>query len=215
MSFGSGDARKRPGIFDSFRAAMTPPPLPDDDGKPIGPPTMITVATVLSILAGVVFLLIGGVSVATTDDQLNSAVKVYNQAISDCAGKFGGIGDAVVVAPGASADDSAAADTCKQYKPLTDDTISAAKTQNIMISVIIVIIGIIACVGGWFLRQGARWSRLTVAGAVVLSVIITMLFQVSNIFTLGATLVMIIAVMLSYIGQGGVYFARLKARRAG
>ena len=53
-----------------------------------------------------------------------------------------------------------------------------------MISVIIVVIGLIALVGGWFLRAGASWSRLTVVGAVIISVIVTMLFQVSNIFTL-------------------------------
>jgi hypothetical protein len=62
---------------------------------------------------------------------------------------------------------------------------------------------------------GARWSRLTVAGSVLLSVLVTMLFQASNILTLGATLILIIAVMLCYIGKGAVFFARLKARRTG
>ena len=42
-----------------------------------------------------------------------------------------------------------------------------------------------------------------------------MMFQVSNLFTLVATLFMIVAVMLCYVGKGGTYFARLKARRAG
>jgi len=53
-----------------------------------------------------------------------------------------------------------------------------------------------------------------VVGAVLLSVIITMLFQVSNLFTLVATLLIVVAVMLSFIGKGGVYFARMRARRA-
>jgi hypothetical protein len=215
MSFGMGDARKRPGIFDSFRAAMTPPPLPEDDGLPIKPPGAVTAATVLAMLAGLVFLVIGGFSLLTTDDQLNTAVASYNQAISDCTTKFQGIGDAVIVPPGASADDTAAADVCKQYRPLTDETISAAKTQNIIISVVIVVIGLVALAGGWFLRAGARWSRLAVAGAVVISVILTMGFQVSNLLTLVATLLMIVAVMLCFVGKGAVYFARLKARRAG
>ncbi len=214
MSFGLGDARKRPGIFDSFRAAMTPPPLPEDDGQPISPPRTVLAATVMSILSGLVFLFIGGVSLFTTDDQLNNAVAAYNKEISDCTTQFGGIGDAVVVPAGAAADVTAAADICKQYRPLTDDAISTAKTQNIMVSVIITLIGVMAVVGGWFLRSGTRWSRLTVAGGVVISVLVTMMFQVSNLFTLVATLVMIIAVMLCYIGKGGVYFARLKARRA-
>jgi hypothetical protein len=84
-----------------------------------------------------------------------------------------------------------------------------------MISVIIVVIGLIALVGGWFLRVGAKWSRLTVVGAVIISVIVTMLFQVSNLFTLAGTLLLVVSVMLCYIGKGSVYFARLKARRAG
>ncbi len=215
MSFGSGDARKRPGIFDTFRAALTPQALPVDDGKPITPPTQVRVASVMSLLAGLVFLFIGGVSLATTDSQLDAAVTAYNKSISDCTSQFQGIGDAVVVPAGASADDTTKADQCKQLRELTPDTISAAKTQNIIISVVIVVIGIIAAVGGWFLRPGAKWSRLTVAGAVVLSVIVTLLFQVSNIFTLGATLLLIVSVMLCYIGRGAIYFARLKARRTG
>jgi hypothetical protein len=215
MSFGSGDARKRPGIFDSFRAAMTPAELPPDDGKPISPPKGVLAATVMAMIAGLVFVLIGGVSLATTDDQLNSAVTAYNRAIADCTTQFGGIGDSVVVPAGASSDVTAQGEACKAYRPLTDETISAAKTQNVMISVIIVVIGLIALAGGWFLRAGAKWSRLTVVGAVIISVVVTMLFQVSNIFTLVATLLLVVAVMLCYIGRGSVYFARLKARRAG
>jgi hypothetical protein len=83
-----------------------------------------------------------------------------------------------------------------------------------IISAVIVVIGLLAAVGGWFLRAGARWARLMVVGAVLLSVIITMLFQVSNLFTLVGTLLIVVAVMLSFIGKGGVYFARMRARRA-
>ena len=213
MSFGSGDPRKRPGLFDTFRAAMTPPPLPVDDGQPVSAPKSVIVATVLSLVAGLVFLFIGGVSLATTDEQLDNAVKAYNATVAQCVTDFQGIGDSVVVPPNPSTDVSNRADSCKQYRPLTDETISSARTQNILISVVIVVIGLVAAVGGWFLRPGAGWSRLTVAGAVVLSIIVTLFFQVSNIFTLAATLLLIVAVMLCYIGRGAVYFARLKARR--
>jgi hypothetical protein len=212
MSFGSGDARKRPGLFDSFKAAMSPVELPPDDGKPIEPPRTVLVATVLAMLSGIVFILIGGYSVATTDQALDTAVANYNSAISDCTQKFGGIGDAVVV-PAAPAEDVTAAQTCQQYTPLTDETISSAKTNNIMISAIVVLIGVIAAGGGWFLRKGAKFSRLAVGLAVVLSVVLTMLFQASNLFTLAGTLLMIVAVMLCYIGKGAVFFARHKARR--
>jgi hypothetical protein len=142
-------------------------------------------------------------------------VATYNASIADCQAKVGGIGDAVQTPPDtASADDKAFADSCKGYKVLTQDVIDSAKTQNMIISVVIVVIGLLAAAGGWFLRAGARWARLMVVGAVLLSVIITMLFQVSNLFTLVATLLIVVAVMLSFIGKGGVYFARMRARRA-
>lgn len=215
MSSGAGDARKRPGFMDSFRAALTPPPLAPDDGKPLVRPTGVTVATALAIAAGAIFVLIGGYSVATTDSQLDVAVANYNSAIADCTTNFGGIGDAVVVPAGASTDLTNQAEQCKSYLALTDDAISSARTQNMLISSIVAVIGIIALVAAWFLRTGARWGRIGLVVAVLLSVVLSMLFQVSNLFTLGASLMLIVAVMLCFIGKGGVYFARVKARRAG
>lgn len=215
MSFGIGDSNKRPGIFDSFRAAMTPPALPEDDGLPIKPPRPVLAATVLSMLAGLVFVVIGGVSLVTNEDQLNTAVASYNQAISDCTTQFGGIGEAAIVAAGATEEVTAKVTACQGYRPLTDEAISAAKTQNMIISVVILVIGLVAAAGGWFLRVGARWSRIAVVGAVVISVVLTMAFQVANLLTLVSTLLLIVAVMLCFVGKGAVYFARLKARRAG
>ncbi len=215
MSFSSGEDRKRPGIFDTFRAAMTPAPLPEDDGLPISPPRTVNIATALCLIGALIFIFIGAVSLFTADEQLDQAVATYNASIADCQAKVGGIGDAVQTPPDtASADDKAFADSCKGYKVLTQDVIDSAKTQNMIISVVIVVIGLLAAAGGWFLRAGARWARLMVVGAVLLSVIITMLFQVSNLFTLVATLLIVVAVMLSFIGKGGVYFARMRARRA-
>ncbi len=215
MSFGAGDARKRPGFLDSFRAALTPAPLPPDDGKPLVRPLTVTIASMLALVAGVVFVLIGGFSVATTDDQLNQAVAQYNDAIKDCTAKFGGIGDSVVVPSGATSDDANQAENCRSYTPLTDEVISGARTQNLIISGVVVVIGVIALVAGWFLRAGNRWARIGVLVAVLLSVLVTMLFRVSNLFTLVASLLLIVAIMLCFIGKGGVYFARVKARRAG
>ncbi|HEY5882829.1 MAG TPA: hypothetical protein VIU11_28240 [Nakamurella sp.] len=215
MSFGAGDARKRPGFMDSFRAALTPAPLPPDDGKPLVRPNNVTIATVLAIAAGAVFVLIGGFSIVTTDDQLNQAIAQYNANISDCTNQFGGIGDAVVVPTGASSDVTNQAEACKTYIPLTPEAISGARTQNIMISAIVVVVGLIALAAGWFVRSGNRWGRTGLVVAVLLSVVLSMMFQVSNLFTLGASLMLIVAVMLCFIGKGGVFFARVKARRAG
>lgn len=215
MSFGAGDARKRPGFMDSFRAALTPAPLPPDDGAPLVRPNTVTIATVLAIAAGAIFVLIGGYSIVTTDDQLNQAVAQYNSDISACTAQFGGIGDAVVVPSGASTDVTNQAETCKTYVVLTPETISSARTQNILISSIVVVIGAVALAAAWFLRSGNRWGRTGLVVAVLLSVVLSMMFKVSNLFTLGASLLLIIAVMLCFIGKGGVFFARVKARRAG
>src|SRR4051794_38239956 len=111
MSFGLGDARKRPGIFDSFRAAMTPPPLPEDDGQPIKPPGTVKAATVLAMLGGLICLIVGGYTLLTTDELLTAAVSSYNQEITNCTTQFQGIGDAVVIPAGASEEVNASATT--------------------------------------------------------------------------------------------------------
>jgi hypothetical protein len=215
MSFGIGDANKRPGIFSSFRSAMAPKELPPDDGLPLTPPRTVLAATAMALLGGLVFLFIGGGSLFTIDSQLDSAVSAYNAAISDCTAQFGGVGDAVVIPAGAAADVTSKGQTCQSYTTLTPDMISSARTQSIVFGIVFVVIGLVAVGGGWFLRQGARWARLAVAGAVLLAMVLALLFQAQNILTLVATLFMIVAVMLCFIGKGQVYFARIRARRTG
>jgi hypothetical protein len=215
MSFGIGDGNKRPGIFASFRSAMAPRELPPDDGLPLSAPRTVLAATAMALLGGLVFLFIGGGSLFTIDSQLDTAVAAYNDAISDCTAQFGGIGNAVVIPAGAAQDVTTKGQNCQTYTALTPEMISSAKTQSIVFAVVFVVIGLVAVVGGWFLRQGARWARLTVAGAVVLAMVLALLFQAQNILTLVATLFMIVAVMLCFIGKGQIYFARVKARRAG
>ena len=194
---------------------MTPPPLPEDDGQPIKPPGTVKAATVLAMLGGLICLIVGGYTLLTTDELLSAAVSSYNQEITNCTTQFQGIGDAVVIPAGASEEVNASATTCKSLQVLTEDMISSAKTQNVVFSALVVVIGLLAMVGGWFMQAGARWSRLAVTGAVIISVILTMAFAFSTLLTLAATLLMIVSVMLCFVGKGAVYFARLKARRAG
>ncbi|MET0864387.1 MAG: hypothetical protein ABWZ98_08615 [Nakamurella sp.] len=217
MSFGIGDANKRPGIFESFRTAMTPRELPPDDGKPLTPPRTVLAATAMAILGGLVFLFIGGGSLFSIDSQLNAAVAAYDQTAKDCVAQFQGIGSAVVIPEGAADDVVAKGQNCQTFPALTptDEMKSSAKTQSIVFAAIFVVIGLVAVAGGWFLRLGARWARLAVAGAVVLAMALALLFQAQNLLTLVATLFMIVAVMLCFIGKGQIYFARVKARRAG
>jgi hypothetical protein len=215
MSFGSGDPRKRPGIFESFRTAMTPKELPPDDGKPLVPPPTIRAATIISILVGVVFVLIGGGTLFTVDSQLEAAVTEYNNAIKDCVTQFGGIGDAAKIPAGSSDDVTAKGQACQSAQELTDDMISSYKTRSNILSLAFVLIGLVAVAGGWFIRKGAGFGRLMSAGAVVVLMLLALFLGAQSIIILAATLLLIVAVMLCFIGKGAMYFARVKARRIG
>jgi hypothetical protein len=214
MSFSSGENRKRPGIFDSFRAAMTPAPLPEDDGRPIPPPRTVNIATALCLIGGLIFAFVGIYALTITNSYIDDAVSQYSADVASCQTNYGGIGDAVVVADSAADDVKAKADNCKQLVQLTPDLVDGARSRWIVTYAITSVIGALAIVGGWFLRSGARWARFMVLGGVLLSVILTMLFQSSSLYTLVASLLMVVAVMLSFIGKGGVYFARMRGRRA-
>lgn len=214
MSSGAGDARKRPGFMDSFRAAFVPPPLPPDDGKPLVRPTTVMVAAVLALLAGAIFAFLGAASIVTLDSQVNVAVSQYNTAVDNCRTNYGGIDGAASAPAGASTDDTNAAQSCNSLTPLTEDMVSSYRTSNLVFGVIFVVIGLIAAAAGWFLRSGNRWARLAVIGIVIINVVFSVMLGVSNILILGASLMLIVAVMLCFIGKGGAYFSRIKARRA-
>ena len=214
MSSGAGEARKRPGFMDSVRAALVPAALPPDDGKPLVRPSTVMVASVLALLAGAIFAFLGAASIITLDSQVDVAVSQYNQAVDDCRSKYGGIDGAATAPAGASTDDTNAVQSCNGLTPLTDDMISSYRTSNIVFGAIFVVLGLVAAVAGWFLRSGNRWARFAVIGIVIVNVIFSVMLGVSNILILGASLMLIVAVMLCFIGKGGVFFSRVKSRRA-
>jgi hypothetical protein len=162
-----------------------------------------------------VFTFLGCLSVFTIEDSLNYKLSEYNKLIADCSQKFGGIGTAAVVPADASAEVTSQAEACQGYSAVSDQMISNFRTTVAVFGAIYIVIGLAALVGGWFLRSGNRWGRIVVVAVVLLTVILSMLFQASNLFTLAASLMLIVAVMLCFIGKGGVYFARVKGRRAG
>lgn len=215
MSSGAGDARKRPGFMDSFRAAMTTPPLPPDDGKPLVRPTAVSVASILALLAGAIFVFLGASTIITLDTQVNAAVSEYKKAVDTCSTQFGGIGDAATAPANATEKQTTDAESCKNTPALTDDMISNYRTSNLVFGAIFLALGVVAAVGGWFLRSGNRWARIAVIAIVLVNMIFTLMLGVSNVLILGASLMLVVAIMLCFIGKGGVYFARIKARRAG
>lgn len=213
---GAGDARKRPGFLDSFRTAMTPAPLPPDDGKPLVRPTAVTVASVLAMVAAVAFLYVGVVGALTLESQIETYVaNDYQPLLAQCQDRFGGIGETISAPAGASEADTTLAGTCRQLLPLTDEWFSSVRTSAYIFSGIYTVLGLAAAAGGWFLRSGNRWGRIALVSTVIITVLMSMLLQASTLLTLLGSLLLIVAFMLCFIGKGGAYFARMKARRAG
>jgi len=209
MSFGIGDANKRPGIFESFRSAMAPRELPPDDGLPLTPPPGVKAATIIAMLAGLALVIFGAFLVVAIDGQIDN----YKSAVQDCRNDFGGVGPDLMIPAGTDAETTAEMQAC-QAPVLTDDDLVNVKTANIVFGVAFVVLGIAAAIGGWFIRQGRGFGRLIVGGVVVLMLLMSFI-GAQSLIVLVATLLLIVSVMLCFIGKGQIYFARIKARRAG
>lgn len=223
MSFlsGGGSGDRRPGIFDSFRGAFAPQQLPEDDGRPIVAPRSILIASALSLVCGVIlaFLSVLGLTqLGSYEADFDKAVADYRTQTSQCVTDVGGFGSSLVIPPGVSDDQKARYETCQQYVTYSDADIASIresqKTQNIVVIAVLMIIGLAAVAAGWFLRSGARWTRRTILGLVIVLLASIMLRVLGSILILGASLLLVVAVMLSFVGAGGLFFARHRARRA-
>lgn len=187
--------------------------MPEDEdlSVPVPVPRTVSVATVLAIVAGAIFVLISVANMMFIDQQIAQSKDQYNAAIAQCVADVGGIGDQVMANPPADRADQAK--SCASYKPLTQDVIDSARSTGIATGVVIGIFGLISILGGWYLRRGAFWARRVLVGVTALLVVATMLLRISNLFLLIGTLALLITVALCYLASGGVYFARIRARR--
>lgn len=210
-----GDRPRRGGFLSNISAALTPPIITDDDpDKPLVAPTTVKVSSVLIAIAGLLFLYMGINSLATQDAQLDNAVSVYTARVNDCTTTVGGIGEAVTDQPeSATQEQKDQADKCKQIPPLTQEMKDNAVSHLQLVSWIVIVIGLASVAISWFLRSGTAWARRSAVGLVVATMILTMFLQVSNLFTMVATLFLVAAVLMCYLGKGGVYFAKTAMRR--
>ena len=213
--------RPRKGFLASFQAAMAPV-APEDDGSPIVRPTAIKVACGLILAAAACFLFTGGYFITHVNSQADLARTNVVQSGAQCKTYVGGIGTnvpstvpsipATVTGPLAATELPTA---CKAYQ--TDEPtatqIDSFKNALRVYGIIFVIVGLAAAAAGWYLLGGPRWARRVLVAIALLSLAGAALFGVSTTLTLFATLLIVIGLVMTYIGRGGLYYARIALRR--
>lgn len=213
---GSLPQPRRGGFLSNISSALTPPVVTDDDpDKPLVLPTGLKVATALVILAGVIFLFSGVSTLATFNSQLEGAVTTYNAQAAKCIANDGGINGKAKAAAGATDAKQKEVTACNALPEptVTQAMRDSAKSRVSVISWAMIVIGLVAVGAGWFLRTGTAWARRATVGLVVVTMILTMFLGVSNLLTMAATLFLVIAVLMCYLGRGSVYFAKTRMRR--
>jgi hypothetical protein len=206
-------------------ASMSAPIVIEDDGQPILRPRIIDVAFVLIAIGAILLLLVGGGAIATSGSQLDNVASEYKQVIGQCQTSLGGYGTTIpttaspVPAPTSGdlvTNTSSLVQFCHSATSATlTDADRASFRSSILISAAVsLIFGIAAAVGGWFFRGGIRWARRLLIGVVVLSLLGTFLGIGSSLFSLLATLLLVVGLVLSFVGKGSVFFLRVQLRRS-
>lgn len=203
-----------------LQSAMVPV-LPED-GAPLVRPRAVTIASVLVIVAGVMFLLIGALSIASTGSQAKAYNDFYSSAVKQCQDTVGGIGTALpttVATPTAGPSTplalSALPNSCRQITEptLSQSALSSYKSTLTIFSVVLTIIGLVTVASGWFLREGKRWARRVLIGVVFVQLVLAFLFQVSNTITLLATLLVVAGLSITFIGRASAFFIASAQRK--
>lgn len=211
-----GSTPKR-GFLSNLSAALAPPVVTDDDPtKPLVRPRGIVIATICTALAGIAFLFVGTVTLTTMDQSLDAQVQTANTTIAgwNCP-QYGGYGQDAKLPDGASTEVQNAVKGCQSISgpTVTPEMRANAESQATTIAWGVNILGALALVVAWFLFQGNPLARRGLVGLVVLTMIGTMLLQISSPITLFASLFIVVAVLLSYLGKGGLFFATALLRR--
>jgi hypothetical protein len=205
-----GSRPKKSGFLARLQSAAVPV-LPVDDGQPIVRPRGVTIASVLAIIAGAIFIFAGIVGYAQTEAALTYAVNQNQIGLNNCTTTFGGYGTTLQTSTVATSLTSSAA-VCHSGAQPTQSDLDGFRTTQHVFGVIFAIIGVLFAAAGWFLQQGARWAkRVLVFGGVIL-LLAAALAKLSTPITLLGTLVLAIAVVMTYIGRNSVFFALVNLR---
>lgn len=207
MTSSSQQPAARRGFLASLSAALTPPPIPDDDTGPLRPPKGVMVGVVLAIIGGVLFLLQGVMGLTNLDFVVTQSQQAYGDQVTKCQ-QVGGIGTAVTATTPTDL-----VDTCKRLAPYESADWDSLRSVYVGLFVVFVLLGLAAITAGWFLRAGAAWSRRVLVTITIITVLGAMFLQISGLITLAATMAVLIAVVLCYLASGAQYFLRVKARK--
>jgi len=216
-----GSRPKKSGFMAGLQAAMVPT-VPADDGKPLVRPRAVTVASVLVMIGGVLFLALGALSIASTSSQVDAQAKAYVKVVAQCNQFFGAYGTAVpstAAAPSTLAETIVAATALPGVcRTLTEPALSESEQQSYrssirIFSVVLILIGLATAISGWFLRDGRRWARRVLIAVVLVQLVLAFLFQVSNLITLVATLLVVLGMSITFLGRASGYFLAVAMRR--
>ena len=197
-------------------------PVLAEDGAPLVRPRSVTVASILVLVAGVLFLLIGTLSVASTGSQAKSYSDFYASAVAQCQSTVGGVGTAVpttvatpTAGPSTPLSRSALPSSCRQITEptLTAAALSSYKSTLTIFSLVLIVVSLVTLASGWVLREGRRWPRRVLIGVVLVQLILAFLFQVSNTVTLVATLLVVVGVSITFVGRASAFFIGIAQRK--
>ncbi len=205
-----GSRPKKSGFLARLQTAAVPV-LPPDDGKPIVRPRGVTIASVLGMIAGAIFIFAGVVGYVQTEAALTYAVNQNQIGLDNCKATFGGFGTTLETSTVATSLTSSAA-VCRAGAIPTQADLDGFRTTQHVFGVIFAIIGIVFAVAGWFLKTGARWAKRVLVFGGVLLLLAAALAKLSTPITLLGTLVLAISVVMTYIGRNSVYFALVNLR---
>ncbi len=164
---------------------------------------------VLTIAAGAIFVLSGGLGLVTMDSMINASQKQYQGWVDDCRSQFGGIGTTAVT----ETSPTGSAATCQSMVEMTGSDWDSFQTASVIVSTVFLLMGLALVAAGIFLRVGRMWARRVAIAVTVITVLAAMMLGMTSPVVLGATLLLMIAVVLCYVSTGGMFFMRVKARR--
>jgi hypothetical protein len=204
----TSDGSSRPKFGDMLRSALSPRPTPDVDPNAPNPiPRTVKVSGVMIMVSGAINLAFGLYYILIRQSLVDAGVDFWNNEIDACRASGIGIGAEVT-----TTETSDQITQCKALAPLTQDMISGALQQYLLIGLVMAIVGAGSIVAGVGVFKGAVWARRLATPIGALLMIGTFLNLFASLPAFAATLLMIVGLTLLYVGKGANYFIRAKAK---